>query len=673
VVAGAVGRDVLAWRLKLYARKLNGELPELRWSELLAMTAPNSEFQLGGAVKGAKSLDAAIENPHTGAADVREGERLFAQHCAACHGADAGGGVAPSLRRATYNHGDSTFAIYRVIRDGVPQTAMVPAALDATQRWQVVAYLRSVQRGATFGFSTKSPVPVQVTSENLAAAGSSSDEWLTYSGNFKGWRYSTLAEITPDNVAKLREVWTHQAASTVPTQESTPLVVNGTMFVSESPSNAVAINSRTGELLWRYEHALPERLPVCCGPVNRGLALRGDLVYLATLDAQLVALDASTGAVRWQKSVASPKDGYTMTMAPLTFGDTLVVGVSGGEYGIRGFLAAYDATTGIERWRFNTIPGPGEPGHETWFNDAWRTGGGPTWVTGSYDPQLDLLYWGVGNPSPDFQGAVRPGDNLYTNSVVALRGATGELVWHFQFTPHDDHDWDSNQTPILTELEINGRMRRVICWANRNGFYYVLDAKTGEFLRGAPFVRQNWTAGLDEHGRPILAETGDHPAAGRRTYPGVGGGTNWYPPAYDPVRELVFVHANEQGSIFTQSRSNEIVRGPTGIYLASGAADSDEPMFSVRALSASTGEIRWEYKEAAPTSADGVSGMLATAGGVVFGALGGYIFALDSGSGRELWRQFLGGNTQAPPISFSLDGRQTVAVWGGRTLFLFTL
>jgi alcohol dehydrogenase (cytochrome c) len=394
-------------------------------------------------------------------------------------------------------------------------------------------------------------------------------------------------------------------------------------------------------------------------------------VYLATLDAQLIALEAQTGVVRWQREIARPEDGYTMTVAPLTFGDTVVVGPSGGEYGIRGFIAAYDAATGKNRWRFNTIPGPGERGHETWHNDAWRTGGGPTWVTGSYDAELDLLYWGVGNPSPDFQGDLRPGDNLYTNSVVALRGATGELVWHFQFTPHDEHDWDSNQTPILTELEIDGRMRRVICWANRNGFYYVLDAETGEFLRGTAFVRQNWTAGLDRHGRPIPIENGDVSAAGRRTYPGVGGGTNWYPAAYDPVRELVFVHANERGSIFTQTPAEDVERNVGGFYLASGAANSDEPMLSVRALNAATGEIQWEYQEAPPTAADGVSGLLATAGGVVFGATGGYVVALDSSSGRELWRQFLGGNTQAPPISFSLDGRQVVAVWGGRALFLF--
>lgn len=673
LTAGAVGQDVLGWRIKLYGKKVLGELPDVTWSELLAMTMPSDPFRMGGDVEQGRSLDAAIENPHSDESDILEGKRLFEANCAPCHGADASGGRAPSLLRPTFAHGDSAFAIYRVIRDGVPQTPMAPSALSSTQRWQVISYLRALRERASRGFRLKPVEQVEVTSEDLITAGSRSDEWLTYSGNLKGWRYSILSEITPENVSKLRLVWTRQFPSRISIQSSTPLVVDGTMFVSESPSNAAAIDLETGQFIWRYERRLPANLPVCCGRVNRGLGVLGGLVYLATLDAHLVALDARNGTVRWEVEVADTRDGYTMTVAPLTFRDLVVVGVSGGEYGIRGFLVAYDAVTGEERWRFNTIPGPGEPGHETWLNDAWKTGGGPTWVTGSYDAELDLLYWGVGNPAPDYQGDVRPGDNLYTNSVVALRGATGELVWHFQFTPHDEHDWDSNQTPILTELEIDGRERRVICWANRNGFYYVLDRETGEFLQGVPFVRQNWAAGLDERGRPILIESGQTSISGRRIYPGVGGGTNWYPPAYDPLRNLVFVHANEQGSIFTQMPADEVERGTGGFYVASGAASSDELILSVRALDAATGEIRWTNDEQPPRAATGFTGLLATAGGLVFGATGGYLFAIDSSTGAEVWRQFLGGNTHAPPISFSLNGRQVIGVWGGRAIFLFGL
>jgi alcohol dehydrogenase (cytochrome c) len=357
----------------------------------------------------------------------------------------------------------------------------------------------------------------------------------------------------------------------------------------------------------------------------------------------------------------------------LAFRDTVVVGVSGGEYGIRGFLAAYDAASGDLRWKFNTIPSPDEPGHETWENDAWREGGGPTWVTGSYDPALGLIYWGVGNPGPDYQGDVRPGDNLYTDSVVALDARTGKLVWHFQFTPHDEHDWDSNQTPVLADLEIDGRLRKVMCWANRNGFYYVLDRATGEFLLGTPFVRLNWALGLDRDGRPILAPAATISAGGRLTQPGVGGATNWQPPAFDPVHKVFFVHANEQGSIFTKAPVSRVARGAEGFFVASGAANSEAPHPFVRALEAGSGKRLWEYESPEIALAGGMTGLLATAGQVVFGASGGYLFALDARTGEERWKLFIGADTRAPPITFELDGRQVVSAWSGRALMLFAL
>jgi alcohol dehydrogenase (cytochrome c) len=288
--------------------------------------------------------------------------------------------------------------------------------------------------------------------------------------------------------------------------------------------------------------------------VNRGLAVLGSTLFWETLDGYLLALDANTGNVLWQTQVASPSDGYTLTGAPLVVNRLVVAGVAGGEFGIRGFLAAYDADTGKQVWKFLTIPGPGEPGHETWENDAWRTGGGPTWNTGSYDPSLDLLYWGVGNPAPDFSGNVRPGDNLFTNSVIALHASTGKLAWYFQFTPHDEHDWDSAQTPILAELSINGTKRQVICWANRNGFYYVLDRVTGEFLTGVPFIEQNWAEGLDSAGRPRLVSSQSISNTGQLIKPGVLGGTNWQNAAYDEkkgLKRLVFSRNLQTRSVGT--------------------------------------------------------------------------------------------------------------------------
>ena len=365
------------------------------------------------------------------------------------------------------------------------------------------------------------PLDIRVSAEQVLAAGSKTDEWLTYSGSLDGRRYSPLTELTPANVSQLQLRWVHQFDSSEPIIEATPLVVNGVIFTTEPPSSVVALDARSGKVIWRYSRSLPTDLPTCCGRVNRGLAVLGSTLFWGSLDGYLFALDANTGKVMWQTQVANPSDGYTMTGAPLVVNRLVVVGVAGGEFGIRGFLAAYDSETGQQVWKFFTIPGPGEPGHETWENDAWRTGGGPTWITGSYDPSLDLVYWGVGNPAPDFSGDVRPGDNLFTNSVIALHASSGKLAWHFQFTPHDEHDWDSAQTPILADLSINGTRRQVICWANRNGFYYVLDRATGKFLTGVPFVEQNWAKGLDSDGRPQLVDSQSISNTGQLIKPGV--------------------------------------------------------------------------------------------------------------------------------------------------------
>ncbi len=368
------------------------------------------------------------------------------------------------------------------------------------------------------------------------------------------------------------------------------------------------------------------------------------MLFLGSLDGYLIALDANTGTEIWKTQVAEPSAGYTLTGAPLVVNGSVVVGVAGGEYGIRGYLAAYDATTGKERWKFFTIPAPGEPGHETWETEAWRTGGGPTWVTGSYDPSLGLIYWGVGNPAPDFSGDTRPGDNLFTNSVIALQASSGKLVWHFQFTPHDEHDWDSTQTPILADIKVNGVTRKVICWANRNGFYYVLDRVRGTFLVGTPFVTQDWTNGLDPTGRPIPLATGEVRDTGRLTRPGVGGATNWQNPAFDPGRGLVFVQTTEGASVFTKSRNPR--RGDRGVYVASGGSSVGPQILAVRALDAATGARAWE--RVAPASKDfafAYSGLLATRGGLVFGASRGDLFALDSATeesyGGFLWAERL--------------------------------
>jgi alcohol dehydrogenase (cytochrome c) len=660
----------LTWRIQFYTRKAMGGVPDLSWSEVLKMTHPDSGFVLTSTVTEGRSLDAAVINPYVTAADNDKGAAIFRQRCTACH--DGTGTRAPLLDRPGLKHGDSDLAIYKTLRDGIPDTAMPPAELSFAERWQVVGYIRALQIKSSEASAAKPSRPsIQVSSDDLRAAGTRTDQWLTYSGSMSGLRYSPLAEITPQNVAQLRTRWIQQFDTIDRVIEATPIVVGGTLFITEPPANIIAYDTKSGNQVWKYERPVPDDLPACCGRVNRGLAILGSTLFLGSLDGRLVAVDANTGKLVWETEVANPSDGYTMTGAPLIANGSVVVGVAGGEYGIRGFLAAYDPVTGKEKWKFNTIPGPDEPFHETWEGDSWKTGGGPTWITGSYDPSLDLLYWGVGNPGPVYIGAKRPGDNLYTDSVIALNASTGKLAWHFQFTPHDEHDWDSNQTPILADIPIGGAVRKVICWANRNGFYYVLDRATGEFLTGAPFVKQNWADGLDQAGRPILTQGAT--AAGRLTSPGVGGGTNWQNPAFDPRQGLVFVPATEGSSIYTKSDPDRIGRGQNGMFVGSGGAMAAPPIPFVRALDAATGKRKWEYASPSSTELPAYSGLLATAGGLVFGASSGSVFALDAATGKELWRGSFGGDTRAAPITFTVDGRQLIAVSVGRALFVLGL
>ena len=665
--------ETASWRAHLFARKVKGDLPDLSWRELWFMAHVRGGFGLKDFIVQAVSLEGAVVNPYVTSDDHQSGARIFRERCAVCHGNDGTGGQAPRLNRLGLSHGDSDLAIYKVVRDGLPQTGMVAVAMSPQEQWQVIGYLRTLQL-ATFGRHTEQlpRIDIQVSSEQIRTAGSNPDQWLTYSGSLDGRRYTPLTEITPENVSRLRVRWVRQFG-TSERNESTPIVVGGVIFTTQPPSDVVALDVRSGEVRWRYRRSLPDRLPICCSGSNRGLAVWGNVLFFGSLDGFLVAIDATSGSVIWQTAVANPSDGFTMTGAPLIVNDSVVVGVAGGEYGIRGFLAAYNARTGRQQWKFNTIPGPGEFGHDTWKNDAWRTGGGPTWVTGSYDPSLDLLYWGVGNPAPGLQGDVRPGDNLFTDSVIALHAASGKLAWYFQFTPHDEHDWDAAQTPILADILIRGISRRVLCVANRNGFYYVLDRTTGEFLAGVPFVEQNWAKGLDSAGRPILSSDTEASSSGRLTRPG-GGGGNWQNAAFDHKRGLIFVPASEGASVFTKSPNPR--RGDLGFYEGSsqgaGAADPD---WVVRALDVGTGAKKWE--RFSPTRnesfANGRSGLLATGGGLVFGASGGFAFAIDSATGRELWRVFLGGDTYAAPISFTVDGHQVVLVSAGSAVFLFGL
>ncbi len=524
-----------------------------------------------------------------------------------------------------------------------------------------------------------------VTYERILAAADEPQNWLTYNGAYSSQRHSGLDQVGRDNVDDLELKWMLQN-QVFGAWQSNPIVVDGVMYVTQRPNDVMAVDAVTGRVFWLYRHTPAETARVCCGANNRGVAVLGDRVFMGTLDARLIAIDAINGQELWNVEVGDVNLAYSITMAPLVVKDKVLVGVGGGEFGIRGYVAAYDAETGDEAWRFYTIPGPGEPGHETWEGDDWQHGGAPVWITGSFDPELDLTYWGVGNPGPDWNAAQRPGDNLYSDAVVALDADTGELVWHFQFTPNDGYDYDAVQVPVLVDTDWDGAPRKLMLWANRNGYFYVLDRETGEFLSGTPFVKVNWSSGLDDDGRPIPTPQPE----GTPTWPGNQGGTNWYPPSYSPRTGLFYFAAWEDYATIYRPEESEYI--PGRLFLGGGfdvlAPVPGAPTIgigrttpinnwtdvvghgSVKALDPRTGEEVWEFEQFDVSD----SGMLTTASDLLFtGGREGHFHALDARTGELLWKASLGGQIVMAPITFMVDDRQYVSVISGHTLVTFGL
>ena len=520
----------------------------------------------------------------------------------------------------------------------------------------------------------------EVTYERLLNPEREPQNWLTFSGNYRGWRYSLLDQITPANARNLELKWVFQAQTTQRV-EATPLVVDGVMYVVQAPNDVVALDARTGRVFWIYQYRVPsDAFGPCCGLNNRGLAILGNTLYMGTIDAHLVAIDAKTGQQIWDTPVADYTQRYSFTEAPLVVKDKVMIGVAGAEAGIRGFIAAYSAETGREVWKFNTIPGPDEPNFGTWPGETWRRGGGSSWTTGTYDPDLNIVIWGTGNPWPDFDFELREGDNLYSDSALALDANTGKLKWYFQFTPNDSADWDSSEVPVLADMPMNGANRRVVYLANRNGFFYVLDRATGQFVRGNAFVKQNWATGLDPNGRPIRAPNMRASPGGTLTFPGSQGGTSWYSPSYSPHTGLFYVSAWEdygvyfskgvagveggRGSGFPRSTMPTITRGPINTWTENIAHGE------VKAIDPKTGEQKWAFKMNDVTDA----GVLTTASDVLFtGNREGFFFVLDARNGNLLWKLNAGGQASSTPITYSVDGKQYVSMSCGRAVFVFGL
>ena len=515
-----------------------------------------------------------------------------------------------------------------------------------------------------------------VTSQDLVDGFKNPSRWLTFSGDYSGQRHSPLKQVTPANVGRLAAAWTFQAEGMAIGRgfETTPLIVDGVMYVTGSNNYAWAFDMRSGRQIWRYRRQLPAGLTYGgANPANRGFAALGDRLFMGTLDAHLVALDRNTGEVLWDVPIDDFKAGHAVTEAPLVVKDKVIVGNSGGDLPTRGFLAAFDAATGKLAWRFYTVPAAGEPGSETWSDpDVLPRGGGATWMTGSYDPELNLIYWGTGNPNPDYYGLDRQGANLYTASLVAVDADTGALRWYFQFTPHDLHDWDSNHVPVLADLTVGGRARKVVMVANRNGFFYVLDRTNGQLVLGKPFTGTQWARELGPDGKPIVLNTGAMMPGDTKEpqcVPDLRGGTNFNPPSYDPALQLFFVMARETCAIYTPFKQ-ELVLGRS--FTSGGVRKLPEPDYSaVRAIDVKTGAITWEFKLATPS----LAGVMSTASGLVFaGDNEGFFNALDSRTGKRLWSYRMGSLIWgAAPTTVMLDGRQLVLLPSGNTIVAFAV
>ncbi len=555
-----------------------------------------------------------------------------------------------------------------------PHVSMMPnTKLPGGQVEDLIAFLASSR--APDAASSEPAVPwkpsadFNVSFDRLKNAENEPQNWLTYWGDLKGRHYSGLSSITAANVASLASKWSYQFAGTG--VEVTPLVVDGLMFVTGPLNNAAALDARTGRPIWKYTRPIPEVHSHCTVMTNRGFAVLGDRLYMATLDAHLVALDAKTGNVIFDVVVDDYKKGFSITHAPLAIDGKIIVGVTAGECALTGFVDAFDAASGKKLWRTWTIAQEGDPARKaSWSGNSAEYGGGPTWMTGTYDAATDTLYWTTGNPSPDYDGSVREGDNLYTCSVLALDPATGRMKWYFQFTPHDVHDWDANETPVLIDAVFRGKPRKLMIQANRNAFYYVLDRTTGEFLLGKPFAKQTWAKGLDDKGRPIVIPNTTPTPEGNYVCPDAAGGTNWASPSYDPRTKLFYVAVREACAVYTS-----MTKPPRPGEPYVGTGQQEDPKVggpgAIRAIDPLTGDIKWSFPL---HSGSWSAGVLATAGGVVFGSSkDGNLVAVDSSTGKLLWHYQTGAEIQSSPISYRVDGKQYIAIASNSVLLTFGL
>jgi len=607
------------------------------------------------------------------------GARQYTANCSGCHGADAKGGdkavaVATTLSLMTLSDAELARILHDGTSEGMPPFAQIGDANIAA----IVRYLRTLEADslpAAAEHSVISPAAVALlgqvdVKQNDLLQPQVARNWVSYNGDYTGRRFSGLTQITPANVSHMAAQWVFHVRDPGPL-EVTPVVVAGVMFVT-SANDVYALDAKTGRRLWHHARAVTQGLvDDAANHHNRGIAILGTRIYMETDNAHLLCLDARSGELLWDVLYATGNRNYGATSAPLIVHNKVLVGTSGGDDGVRGFLAAFDANTGKEVWRFWTIPAPGEKGSESWPGDAYLHGGGTTWMPGTYDPALNTLYWGTGNPSPDYDGSVRPGDDLFTSSLLALDPDTGSLKWYFQYSPHDLYDYDAVQTPVLVDATFRGRPRKLIVTANRNGFLYILDRTDGKFLFAKQFADlQTWAKGIDETGRPISAGLVPD-QQGVRVCPAAGGATNWYSPSYNPVAHLFYFRSLEACAIF-RSKTEPFEEGSSYYSTGTRLAPGDSTKGYINAFDLNKLDFVW--RDPLVGAIKGWGGVMSTATGLVaFGDDAQNFVVLDGHTGKALWHFHIGQLVHASPMSYAINGKQYFAIAAGTDLFAFAL